>query len=112
MILDPNHTKITRRFPRRWVNTPVHVCTETAQMNARAINVSDGGICLFALANLPVGSEIELMFRAPRSKQQVRRKGTVRYRAVYLYGIEWTSEPHRTEEVRPGTLQIEPVHSG
>jgi hypothetical protein len=112
MILDANPTKIPRRFPRRWANTAVHVRTETAQMNARAVNVSDGGICLFALANLSVGSEIELTFRAPRSKQQIRRRGTVRYRAVYLYGIEWTSEPHRTEEGRPRTLQVEPAHSG
>ena len=58
-------------------------------MNALGINLSDVGMCLFSMANLPLGSQIEVEFLPPRCNERVRKSGTVRHRAVYLYGIEF-----------------------
>ena len=49
-------------------------------------------MCLFTIANLPVGSQIEVEFHPPRTKEKVRVAGTVRHRALYLYGIEFAVE--------------------
>jgi len=53
------------------------------------INLSDGGMCLFTIANLPVGTQLEVEFQPPQGEQLVRVSGKVRHRALYLYGIEF-----------------------
>lgn len=63
-------------------------------MDALGINLSDVGMCLFAIANLPLGSEIHLEFLPPHGKERIRVCATVRHRAFYLYGVEFVdSEP-------------------
>ena len=56
---------------------------------------------LFAVANLQVGSQIEVEFPSPESGLKTRIPGTIRHRALYLYGIEFLSavetHPNRTE---------------
>lgn len=47
---------------------------------------------LFAVANLAVGSQIEVEFPSPESGLRTRLPGTIRHRALYLYGIEFLSE--------------------
>lgn len=47
---------------------------------------------LFAVANLPVGSQIEVEFPSPASGLRTRLPGTVIHRALYLYGIEFLPE--------------------
>jgi PilZ domain len=65
------------------------------------MNISGGGMGLFAVANLPVGSQIEVEFPSPESGLRTRIPGTIRHRALYLYGIEFLPEaetrPNRTE---------------
>jgi hypothetical protein len=51
--------------------------------------MSEGGICLFALANLGVGTQVRVEFTHPHTSELVRAHGAVRNRAVYLYGIEF-----------------------
>jgi hypothetical protein len=46
-------------------------------------------MCLFTVANLPLGSQIQIEFLPPRCKERVRVCGTVCHRALYLYGIEF-----------------------
>ena len=87
--------KDRRRERRQLLNTAVQVFTGSAHLNALGINLSDVGMCLFAIANLPLGSQIELEFLPPRSKKTVRVRGTVRHRALYLYGIEFFEEPEQ-----------------
>jgi hypothetical protein len=91
MILKRNFNPI-RRSSRQWLNTSVEVFTAAAHVNGLGINLSDGGMCIFAIANLPVGSQIEVEFMPPRRDGRVRVPGTVRHRALYLYGIEFLSE--------------------
>ena len=61
-------------------------------MDALGINLSDVGMCVFTIANLPLGSQVEVEFLPPRSKEHVRVSGTVRHRALYLYGIEFLAD--------------------
>jgi PilZ domain len=92
MILKPNSKQDRRRRQRQLLNTSVQVFTGSTQMNALGINLSDVGMCLFAVANLPLGSEIQIEFLPPRCRERVRVCGAVRHRALYLYGIEFLVE--------------------
>ena len=84
--------KDRRRERRQLLNTAVQIFTGSSHLNALGINLSDVGMCLFAIANLPLGSLIELEFLPPWSKEPVRVRGTIRHRALYLYGIEFLEE--------------------
>jgi|SRR5215813_807543 len=83
------HFNDRRRRKRQLLNTSVHVFTSSSHVNALGINLSDVGMCLFTMANLPLGSQIEVEFVPPRCNERVRKSGTVRHRAVYLYGVEF-----------------------
>ena len=87
MIFKPKPDR--RRRKRQLLNTSVRVFTDSAQLDAVGINVTDVGMCLFTMANLPVGSRIQVEFVPPESFYDVRLSGIVRHRAVYLYGIEF-----------------------
>jgi len=62
-------------------------------MKALGINISAGGMGMFAVANLPVGSEVEIEFEAPHLRKRHRIRGIIRHRALYLYGIEFVAKP-------------------
>ena len=98
---------ITRRSKRQWFNTRVRVFTERGYMNALGINLSEGGMGLFAVAHLAVGSRVEVEFCPPASSEAVRVEATIRHRALYLYGIEFL--PH-SDELRESTPRHNPTH--
>jgi PilZ domain len=85
---------------RRWQRYPLDASVrvvvdhsaETTVVDARGVRFSEGGICLFAAANLPVGSQIKVEFLTPHSDEPVRVRGKVRNRSVYLYGVEFLSD--------------------
>jgi hypothetical protein len=84
-----------RRSPRQWLNTSVQLFKDSTRMDALGINLSEGGMCLFTVANLPVGSRVDVEFLPPRAMKPVRIAGRIRHRALYLYGIEFVSEIER-----------------
>lgn len=91
-----------RRRQRQLLNTSVRVFCGSRHLDALGINLSDTGMCLFAIANLPVGSQIEVEFLPQRCAERVRMSGTVRHRALYLYGIEFLVDsdlPRTTEQL-------------
>jgi len=92
MFLSRNFTADRRRWPRHGLNTRVHVLAGSVQLDGRGIKLSEGGMCLFTLSHLDLGSEVQLEFLPPRSEKPVRVSGTVRSRALYLYGIEFQSD--------------------
>jgi len=92
MIFKPNSNPERRRRQRQLLNTSVQVFTGSAHMDALGINLSETGMRLFTIANLPLGSQIQVEFLTPRSKERVRVCGIVRYRALYLYGIEFQAD--------------------
>jgi hypothetical protein len=81
-----------RRWPRQWWNSSVEVFTSSAHVKALGMNISAGGMGLFAVANLHVGSPIEIEFESPQSGKRHRLRGIVRHRALYLYGVEFVNQ--------------------
>jgi PilZ domain len=106
MLFRRNYSSV-RRSPRQWWNSSVEVFTSSAQVKAVGVNISDGGMCLFAVANLHIGSPIEVAFRRPESRERVHLCGTVRHRALYLYGIEFLDGT----EFRGNSVQIATPYS-
>ena len=90
MILKLNSKPENRRRRRRQLlNTSVQVLSGSTHVDALGINLSDVGMCLFTIANLPLESHIQLEFIPPQGKERIRVCGIVRHRALYLYGIEF-----------------------
>ena len=89
MILKRNYKQERRCRRRPLLNTSVQVFTGSVYVDAVGINFSDVGMCLFAITNLPLESQIQVELLPPGCKERVRVCGTVRHRAVYLYGIEF-----------------------
>ncbi len=85
-----------RRWKRQPFDAPVRVVVdrpaEKTAVNGRGVRLSEGGICLFAAANFPVGSDVDVEFDNPRTHKPVRVRGKVRNRSVYLYGVEFLSD--------------------
>ena len=79
----------TRRWQRSSLNAPVRILTGTLIVDGFGIKVSEGGMYLFAVANLPIGATVEVEFRTPGEQKLIRALGAVRSRAVYLYGLEF-----------------------
>lgn len=98
MALKFNSKPDRRRRQRQLLNTSVQVFRGSLRIDALGINLSDVGMGLFTLANLPLGSQIQVEFLPPGCKERLRMTGTVRYRALYLYGIEFLvdadQDPH------------------
>ena len=105
MLLKRSSKPDRRRRQRQLLNTGVKVFTNSAHVDALGINLSDVGMRLFAVANLPVGSQIQVEFLPPRCTERVRVCGIVRHRALYLYGIEFLvdSDQHRDRWADVGT---------
>jgi len=80
-----------RQWKRQWFNAPIRVLADRTAIEGLGINVSEGGMYLFAVADLAVGSHIRIEFNAP-SQQPVKVCGTIKNRAVYLYGVEFLLE--------------------
>ena len=93
MVLKRSFGPDTRRQKRQALNTSVEVFTGSARVEGLGINLSDVGMCLFTIANLPLGSQVQVEFLPPRCTELVRVSGTIRHRALYLYGIEFLAGP-------------------
>lgn len=78
-----------RRRKRQMFNTSVRVFTDRGCLDGLGINVSDVGMCVFAIANLTVGSQVDVEFLPPGGARKIRIPALVRHRAFYLYGIEF-----------------------
>ena len=97
----------TRRSRRQWINTSVQVFAGSGQLNALGINLSEGGMGLFAVANLPVGSHVQIEFFPPKKKTPVRMPAMIRHRALYLYGVEFLpTEVNEAQAESPVAQQI------
>jgi hypothetical protein len=106
MVLKGKSKQDRRRRQRQLLNTAVQVFTESAHVDALGINLSDVGMCLFTIANLPLGSQVQIEFLPPRCSERVRVCGTVRHRAVYLYGIEFLGDSDQRQDSGPSVSTI------
>jgi PilZ domain-containing protein len=105
-MLFRNQYSPTRRSPRQWWNSSVEVFTASSHVKAIGMNISDGGMGLFAVANLAVGSEIELEFRVPETGIKTRLAGTIRHRALYLYGVEFLAQPEFCKDAASASAEV------
>jgi len=81
-----------RRWERRQIDVPIRVVadlTDTPVIPGRGTKMSEGGMCLFALANLTIGAQIDVELIHSHCGTPVRVSGIVRNRVVYLYGVEF-----------------------
>lgn len=73
-------------------HSPIGRSEDKTVVTGRGIRFSEGGLCLFAAADLPVGSQVKVEFQTPHTHEPVRVRGKVRNRSVYLYGVEFLSD--------------------
>lgn len=97
-----------RRRTRRLVNTSVRLFTKSGVIEAVGVNISDVGMCLFTVANLPVGSEI-LAELPLENAERTRIRARIRYRALYLYGVEFHPDPDTDSQDQQ--IELKPIAS-
>lgn len=81
-----------RRWRRHWLRQSVRILSDEGAIDGFGLRVSEGGMYLFAVADFPVGTRVEVEFTNPRSHESRRCPGVVRNRVVYLYGLEFVRE--------------------
>jgi len=101
-----------RRWQRHWLNAPIRVFTDSTVIDGRGIRLSEGGIYLFALANMTPGEQIRIEYAAPPSGQSLSRHGVVRNRAIYLYGIEFSANEPQTEHTKLSLQALNSLPAG
>ena len=82
-----------RRWRRHWLNAPVRITSDAGVAEGFGFQVSEGGIYLFALADLEPGTHVEIEYKKPKSGERTRCFGLVRTRVVYLYVVEFFRNP-------------------
>ena len=93
-----------RRWKRYSFNLPVRVVTDSAVVDARCIRMSVGGIYFFAAADLQSGAELTIEFTTEPSGNLFSRRGIVRHRAIYLYGVEFLAGTRPDLESAPAKV--------
>ena len=96
-----------RRRKRQLLNSSVRVFTGSDPIEGIGVNISEVGMSLFTIANLPVDSRVQVELVPPGSSETVRIPGTVRHRALYLYGIEFESDSDRNTNLWESTAGSE-----
>ncbi|HSZ00663.1 MAG TPA: PilZ domain-containing protein [Terriglobales bacterium] len=105
-----------RQWERRPVDMPIRVVaddmTGTAVIPGRGTKMSEGGICFFALANLAIGTRIDVELIDFHFGTPVRVSGIVRNRAAYLYGVEFLidQQEDRQQIGRPSHISGRTTH--
>ena len=92
---------------------PIQIHLGKSRIDGTTLNLSEHGMYMFTAADIPLGSEIKLVFRPPDEKILVAASAIVRRKVVYLYGIEFQSKTIHpldhatlTPESLPDTHQI------
>ncbi len=94
---------------------PIQIRLGQSRIDGTTLNLSDHGMYMFTAADIPIGTEIQLVFRPPDENILVEASAIVRRKVVYLYGIEFQSKTVHpldhatlTPEPLPTTQQISP----
>lgn len=93
-----------RRWRRYNVNVPIRVIVQRAMkstiVQGRGSALSEGGMAIFAGAELKPGEHIAVEFTPPYSAPPIRVEARVCNRRGYDYGVEFLeSEPDQREDV-------------
>ncbi len=91
----PNHTH-SRRWPRYKVNVPIRVIIQSAMkatiIDGRGTSLSEGGMAMFAGAELKPGDQVAVEFTPPYSAPPIRVEAKVCNREGYNYGVEFLTD--------------------
>ena len=102
-----------RRWPRYRLEVPVRVLArkgdKTLITQGRGNELNEGGMAVFAGAELRLREEIAVEFTPPYSNQPIRVRCMVRDRKGYVYGLEFLTT---TAEDHLNTTQIRTVLRG
>lgn len=85
-----------RRWSRHWLKAPVRITTDHGLVEGFGLRVSEGGMYLFAVADLAPESVVKVEFINPNSGEPRQRAGIVRNRVVYLYGLEFLHDQQQS----------------
>ncbi len=92
-----------RRWPRHKISVPIRVIVhqpeKTRVIEGRGVEVSEGGMAVFAGVELGLLDEIEVEFTEPFG-EPLRVTGVIRNRSGYTYGVEFVPENHRAARMR------------
>ena len=82
-----------RRWQRCQLTVPVRLRIEKAQdaalMDTRGCQMNDGGIAIYATAELSIGTQVEIEFTPPSFDFPLTLRGVVRNGAKNQYGVEF-----------------------
>jgi hypothetical protein len=88
----PDSTAI-RRWPRYKVNVPIRVIVsrpmKASIFDGRGTSLSEGGMALFAGAELRLGDQVAVEFTPPFSSPPIRVDAKICNRSGYHYGVEF-----------------------
>ncbi len=101
-----NGSSVTYATPRRWqrykVDVPirviVHKAMKTTIVDGRGASLSEGGMGMFAGAELKPGDQVEVEFTPPYSGLPIRVEARVCNRAGYNYGVEFLTESNSQKQ--------------
>ncbi len=86
------HTSM-RRWQRSKIRVPVTVIVrksnKTVYVDGRGTDLNQGGIAVFAGAELGIGEEVEISFTPPYHGEPLVARTIVRNRRGYTYGMEF-----------------------
>src|SRR5712691_5120426 len=90
-----NHTH-SRRWPRYKVNVPIRVIIQSAMkatiIDGRGTSLSEGGMAMFASAELRPGDQVAVEFTPPYSAPPIRVEARICNRQGYTYGVEFLTD--------------------
>ena len=97
-----------RRWPRLKIRVPVTVIlrksNKTVYVDGRGTDLNQGGIAVFAGAELAIGEEVEISFTPPYRGEPPVARTFVRNRRGYVYGMEFIQDSKedalRVERIR------------
>ena len=85
-----------RRWPRLKIRVPVTVIVKkpnkTVYVDGRGTDLNEGGIAVFAGAELGIGEEVEISFTPPYHGEPLLARTIIRNRRGYIYGMEFVKE--------------------
>ena len=85
-----------RRWPRLKIRVPVTVIVKkpnkTVYVDGRGTDLNEGGIAVFAGAELGIGEEVEISFTPPYHGEPLVARTIIRNRRGYTYGMEFVGE--------------------
>src|SRR4051794_12359788 len=101
-VLDPFLELSKRRWERYKVNVPIRIIVSHAMkasiFDGRGTSLSEGGMALFAGAELRPGDQVAVEFTPPFSTPPIRVDARICNRTGYHYGVEFVADDYRQRD--------------